>query len=374
MTDRTERTAAVDAVGTAAARLAAARAAIRAAHGRDPRLIAEEREAAGLLARAKEALRDRVRNPRPAAAIDDVLTAIRTLDARVPVAFLPVRIETRFKRHEPGPNERGGGELLVRIYPDAILADAHEPLLTANELEAGRDYWRRAFGLTGLQAPDRDPELDAWTAILGEATEPRAAWIVERTTPVNLDARGTGAEPELPDLELRPEGWHRAPEARALPERFLVTLVSATGLQRRVVTEAVREGLVLTPRLSGDDDEDPGEAVDLSGDGLEVDPELAWAYDFEAAVKAGMAVRVPLDAFEMANGFELVLVTGVRTGDPADAQAAELEALLDAHRFSGGLSFLPQGTRTNNTTERSSSFPPADPAGVASFPVRRGPA
>jgi hypothetical protein len=109
MTDRTERTAAVDAVGTAAARLAAARAAIRAAHGRDPRLIAEEREAAGLLARAREALGDRVRNPRPAAAIDDVLTAIRTLDARVPVAFLPVGSRPASSATSPAPTSAAAG-------------------------------------------------------------------------------------------------------------------------------------------------------------------------------------------------------------------------------------------------------------------------
>ena len=44
-----------------------------------------------------------------------------TLDAAYPVALLPVRLETRF----------AGSLLQVRIFPDEILADTHEPGLTA---------------------------------------------------------------------------------------------------------------------------------------------------------------------------------------------------------------------------------------------------
>jgi hypothetical protein len=48
------------------------------------------------------------------------------LDTHHPVALLPVRLETRFIRDAVGT-----GELLVRIYPDSIVADTHEPLLTS---------------------------------------------------------------------------------------------------------------------------------------------------------------------------------------------------------------------------------------------------
>src|SRR5262247_603688 len=132
----------------------------------------------------------------------DPVAAIGQLDARFPVALLPVRIETRFR----------DAELLVRIYPDSILADSHEPLLTLNEVAAGQDYWRRAF------ADGR--EDDTWTVLLGEVRTPRAAWIVARTTPSNVaQMAGRGATPAFPTQETRPEGWHRAPRAHGLPER-----------------------------------------------------------------------------------------------------------------------------------------------------------
>jgi hypothetical protein len=337
---RAERDTARDAVGVAAA---------------------QRSESAVCAARAAEAdLRRRV---------DEAVTGlgaspaerIGALDARHPVAFLPVRVETRFRRGAVDGQPDAAGELLVRIYPDAIQADLHEPLLTRLEIAAGRDYWRRAFR-------DGD-ERDAWTALLGEATTERAAWIVERTTPENADDAGTGAEPVFTEIEPRPDGWHRAPEARALPEQWTVTALR-NGRRVAATSEPVREGLALTLRLA--DDGDGAESVDLSGDGLAVEPELAWAYDFDEAVRAGMAVRLPLSTEDFARGFDTLLVVGVRTTEPAAAQADLLERLLDAHRYSRGLAFVPQGTKTNNTAEQPSDYPPADPAGVASFPVARG--
>ena len=58
-------------------------------------------------------------------------TTRRSSTARLPVALLPVRLETRFATGAAGP------ELLVRIYPDEIHADRHEPELTAEEDAAG---------------------------------------------------------------------------------------------------------------------------------------------------------------------------------------------------------------------------------------------
>jgi hypothetical protein len=366
---RAERAAARDAVGVAAARLATQRAELRAVAGRsgaaarrEP-LTAETERAAGTLRAARAAEADLRRR------IDETVTGlaasplerIATLDARRPVAFLPVRLETRFRRGPVEGEPDAAGALLVRIYPDTIQTDQHEPLLTGTEIAAGRDYWRRAFRDGNQRA--------AWTALLTEATTPRAAWIVERTSPENADEAGGGAEPVFADIDPRPDGWHRAPEARGLPERWIVTALRA-GRRLQVTSEPVREGLALTLRLSGDGDD--GDVVDLSGDRLEVEPELAWVYDFDEAVAAGMAVRLPLSPQDLARGFETLLVVGVRTGESAGAQADLLTGLLDAHRYSRGLAFVPQGTKTNNTAEQPSDYPPADPAGTTSFPVARG--
>jgi hypothetical protein len=46
-----------------------------------------------------------------------------------PVVLFPVRLETRFFVQADG-----GSELRVRVYPDNVHIDSHEPELTAEEL------------------------------------------------------------------------------------------------------------------------------------------------------------------------------------------------------------------------------------------------
>ena len=120
---RAERAAARDAVGTAAARLAAHRAELRAAAGRADAtarrgpLTAEAERAADTLQAARAAEADLRRR------IDEAVTGlaasplerIATLDARRPVAFLPVRLETRFRRGPVEGEPDAAGALLVRI-------------------------------------------------------------------------------------------------------------------------------------------------------------------------------------------------------------------------------------------------------------------
>ena len=50
----------------------------------------------------------------------------------MPVLFLPVNIETRFMT-----SAAGAPELWVRIYPDQIAINSHEPELTAQEIADG---------------------------------------------------------------------------------------------------------------------------------------------------------------------------------------------------------------------------------------------
>ena len=137
---RGERAARRGMTGKAAAALAAARGALATGKSLDlddaDRKVLSERHAKALAA-VEKAKRD---EREALAAIDKALGEFRispldriaTLDAGVPVALFPVRIETRFRREA---RDVGAGELLVRIYPDSILADEHEPLLTAAEVE-----------------------------------------------------------------------------------------------------------------------------------------------------------------------------------------------------------------------------------------------
>ena len=50
------------------------------------------------------------------------------LDARVPILFLPVRLETRFGQGDKGP------ELWIRVFPAQIAIDTHEDPLTRPDL------------------------------------------------------------------------------------------------------------------------------------------------------------------------------------------------------------------------------------------------
>ncbi|MET9735778.1 hypothetical protein ABZZ79_35685 [Streptomyces sp. NPDC006458] len=365
MSDRAERlraarAAAQDERGRAAGRLAAARDALAAAPDADRRRLTEEhaRALAALhTARADERQALDTLGSELARLVTDPLRRIGGLDARFPVALLPVRLETRFRR------DRGSrsGRLLVRIYPDGLLAHGFEPLLTDAEATAGEAYWRRV-------RDDGMTEADAWTALVAEATPERAAWIVARTEPTQ-----DGGTPVFPPREPRPPGWHRAPEAPLLPDRWIVSCLRGGSVVHRVIGKPVREGLAFTLRMSGDGEEESlDDSVALTPDGLSVEPALRWAYSFDEAVEAGMAVVVPLTTVDLATGFDQVLATGVRTTQDPLRQAEELAGLLDGLRFSRGWAFVPQGARTNNSADAPSDHPRADPAGAASFAVARG--
>jgi hypothetical protein len=369
---RAERRRQRDAIGTSAAELARARAESaalafgEASASEKARINRRYDKALKALAKAKEAEKE------GRARIEDQLRPFRgrpedaypKLDAGVTVAFFPVRIETRFRR-----DPQGGGELKVRIYPDSILANEHEPLLTASEVEAGRAYWRKAWR-------DGD-ERDAWILLLASSMAPRAAWIVLKTAPSNAAERpsdGETPEPQFPDLETRPDGWHRAPEARCLPERWLVSAWRGGQPIHRVPSEPVREGLALTFRLSADGEEDEGldSYVELTADGLSVEPEVLWTYDFGEAVAVGMAVTIKLTKEDFDKGFELLTVMGVRTSEEPEAQAAELAETLAFNNYSRQVAFVPQGAKTNNSADTPTDYPPADPAGATSFATYRG--
>lgn len=372
---RKQRLAQRDAVGEAAGGLARARAALDAArslHLEEKAFARLERGYDRALARLSRAKREEtVTLSRLELQLGKVrgspIERIAELEADVPVAFFPVRIETRFRR---GTSEgEGVGELMVRIYPDSILANEHEPLLTGAEAQAGRDYWRRAW----LEGDERD----AWTILLKQAMAPRAAWIVARTMPANQQERpasGPSPAPQFATIETRPDGWHRAPEATGMPERWIVSAYRGGRRIHQVLSEPVREGLALTFRLSGEGTEEEAvdEFVDVTGDGLKVEPSVLWAYDFSEAVRAGMALTIPLTQADLDRGFSHLIVMGVRTSAEAEEQAADLAALITAVNATRGVAFVPQGAKTNNSADNPSDYPPADTAGAISFATHRG--
>ena len=104
-----------------------------------------------------------------------------------------------------------------------------------------------------------------------------------------------------------------------------------------------------------------------------LDPGVAWLSDFDAALAAGMALRVPIAAPQAQAGFDQLVVLGVKSTVASDKAAERLEAALDAHHFTKGIGFIEPGAATNATEE---DRPPRDAAAegvlTPSWSVERG--
>ncbi|MCQ6473315.1 hypothetical protein, partial [Vibrio parahaemolyticus] len=91
----------------------------------------------------------------------------------------PVRLETRFF-----PLPAGGFELRVRIYPDQVHIDSHEPGLTGEELAWGQHFWEQ----TWRASTDTERAKAAWRQLADRFDPPRAAWIAQALKPLNPPA------------------------------------------------------------------------------------------------------------------------------------------------------------------------------------------
>jgi hypothetical protein len=430
--------------------------------------------------------------------VDDDLSLL----AEEPVALLPVRLETRFV----SPNAEGvdsaadidgfnrtepsESELRIRVYPDQVHIDSHEPELTADEETWGKNFWTQVWfachqsreetatltrarrpteaidGRTvdtanpvigyrdgssgdsttdiptdqGSQVPlwtvpydsEKLPEavrergvvadlasrLDgfstddatryreikerAWGQLVERFGRERGAYIVHALAPsdaATMLAGWTDGEPpwELPQpapttaagfqapnpnvpalsvepVERRPGSWSQQPRAQLLPDRWV-----AIGSWRhpsddpdgstntvRTTGTAIREPLPVgpSPERVGLD----GEASDESGATTDRDvPEgMEWMVDYEAAERAGMALRITPDDLGGTDPadvvFEELVVVGVKSSMDGAASTDALEGLFESHQYTDGLAFLERGTPTNNADEDAGYSPSEDPA------------
>jgi hypothetical protein len=251
-------------------------------------------------------------------------TGFEHLSAGQPLLMLPVRLETRFAWLDKDiigfdPNAAREQVLLVRVYPDEIHEDSHEPELTPDELR-----WATEFRAKLLAARDLKPIQDAWAELISRAGATRAAWLGQ----VAISGHKPGGRPGV---------FSRPAQARLLPDRWVAFAMLPDGSVLTATSAPVREPLETGPSPTGMD----------------------WMVDFAAALKAGMALmvrRIPGDATEIAR---LVVVGARATLDPAQSKAA-LQDLLDAHHYTSGLGLLAPGTATNSS--------PATRAGYSTRP------
>ena len=293
-----------------------------------------------------------------AAAAKDALDRPVGLAASTPLLLLPVNIETRFMA---GAN---GDELWVRLYPDQIAISSHEPELTAQEIADGQGYWNAVWS-AGLPPASLDLVQAPWRGLASLYGAPRAAWIALQMTPANLPLQPGAATPAgstpvpAPDFPPRPtrdSSWQKPALAAALPDAWTVVLVSPTAtstFRGGPITAGLAVGL--TPGAGAFP---PGSPVDTS---------LQWLVDFDQALAAGMALKIPLTREQRVTGFTRVFVYGLRSG----GSVTQLADLLDAHHYSDGFALVPQGSPTNNTADASSALASKDPTFDISFAVER---
>ena len=94
---------------------------------------------------------------------DPALTA--TVAGSHPIVLLPVRLETRYVEATGGERE-----LLVRVWPDQVHIDSHDPRLSEAEAEAGRQFWLADW----RSGDDQERRQRAWRA-LAERFDPGRA-------------------------------------------------------------------------------------------------------------------------------------------------------------------------------------------------------
>lgn len=276
-----------------------------------------------------------------------------------PILMLPVRLETRFS-----PRNDGGADLRIRIYPDKVHIDTHEPELTEAEIQWGKHFWDQ----TWRAANDPEARRIAWRQLVERFDANRAAWIARTLTPLNLSQRPTAPIPsplplpkviKFPSPPMKAEAWTRAPQTRVLPKRWWAFGYRGGKLAVRAASLPTGKPLATGPNPAGP------EKKPAAGE-LAIDDEMKWMVDFEEAVKVGMGIRMILSP-EQARGFDFLLVFGTRSAiDIADG-TGDVVALFDAHHYTDGLSFVPHGTPSNNTVDAPSGFRSIDPGDEESY-------
>ena len=280
----------------------------------------------------------------------------------LPLVLLPVRLETRFFALPDNVTE-----LRVRVYPDKIHLDAHEPDLLPSEQEWGAHYWEQDW----RAGNDQTARAAAWSQLADRFGE-RAAWIARMLQPTNPQQRPTApvptslplpVVPQLPTVTLVTDGqgsaWRHAPVARLMPDRWVAIL--RTGGE----TISVTGRNIIRPPAVGPNPAAP--APNVPGDRLAVDAGMRWMIDFDEAEAKGMALRMTVPPEALSAGLQRLLVFGVAASAAGGATATQLANLLDAHHYTDGLEFIRFGTPTNNTDDRRAAASKDDAGHTRSF-------
>lgn len=269
---------------------------------------------------------------------NDRAEMVQALGGDVPIALLPVRLETRYLDQ--------GQRLAIRIYPDTLHVMRHLRGLTEAERRGGQEYWAAVVqGEGGEEA--------VWRRMVGAYRAPRAQFVVHATDPAN------------PDEAQAVSTLSRQTYAMLLPDRFCAVGYAAGRREvfRVWADRNVPDILPMSPEL------DPALATKAEAEGALFGKERAWMFEFAAALEAGMAIEVTPDhvqkrlgerndrvPFGFGSPLERLVVLGVDWTLGPESAADALEELLEGHAASHGMAFVPLGTATNNTGRGASAL------------------
>ena len=247
--------------------------------------------------------------------------------------LLPLRLETRFlaPREDPahpgttGPDIPDEWRIRVRVMPDEIGTDRHDPFVSAAERLGLEAMWGALTLLPDPDKPARSAALasddigwtDAFGRLAAQVGKERAAWLV-RTVPVSrLEGEPAIAAPTPAD-----DTRQGAPVWRGLPNRLDVWVVWKSGPP--TAAEVLGQ---LSPKPELADPLTVPRAADLA----------LW----ECARDAGLAVELRLGP-RTPDEISLLGVSGL---GPLDGTTPE--QLLQAHADAGRLAVLPPGEATS---------------------------
>lgn len=292
-------------------------------------------------------------NERPASAPPHELWS--RLDPGVPLALLPVRLETRYGTRTATAHD--GTELVlpvlrVRIYPDELSITRGRTGLTASERVAGQQFW----GTFDTGSEDEPVEHD----VPGSVEHRRQAAYEVLTRRVGAGRADAVARACAPSAPPPPTRTADAPTARLLPSHWVIEGT----LHGRQVFARVIERRGPDPRTGPADHTklfDPEDPLLVAPD-----HELRWLTDFDAAVEVGMAAVIDLATMDevsagalpavVTDGLDTLVVVGAPDeADPHD-HANRVARLLTDHIDTGRAAFVPQATPTNNLTDTASGW------------------
>jgi hypothetical protein len=250
---------------------------------------------------------------------------------------------------------------------DEILVIPTLTPLAGAEAAAISDYWQKIWLADGDRGKS-DAALAALKAAVGASG---AAQLVADYAPYNLTdkpiaqkkrsdvALSTAFVVFPPDPATRQSSWSQAPVVNHLADRFIVLGYTGSAITIEAISGQVKLPLYVGPDPSGD----PSTTIHADGPDLFMPDELKWLVDFDAAVSAGMGLKINISAAQAESGFTRILVLGLQlSSSDADAQSALEQILQHHHNGRSGLSLVPQGTPTHNTAGKGTGYTQLDNA------------